>query len=165
MKENNDELKMPITKLMNVSELMAIYLLKKKYPDSLDLKLFFDGELLDKDSIIGSYELKDKSVIDVQFNEEELERLKLENTANDDLENGVGDEDDDGSIIEDNNEKRDEGYFSIYMVGKDGKKFKAKVKADTKIQNIVDYYIEKAKLSKNTKLELLFDDDRSNLWI
>ena len=56
-----------------------------------------------------------------------------------------------------------EEYFTIFIAGKDKKRYKVRVKPSTKISEISTFYKNKAGITENTSLKLLFDDEEMDM--
>jgi hypothetical protein len=163
---------------MQVSEIITLYKYKVRLPRELTITLkLSDGRTLDEDQRVKCLPIKGDDVLPVDYSLEELHQIYEENGLEaedfEDLDDEDDDEDDDiagdnfnisggvsATVREGSAAKEDDSeYFTIFVAGKDKKRYKVRVKPSTKIADISQYYIEKAGLAASTKVTLLFDDE------
>ncbi len=109
---------------------------------------------------VGFYNLRDHDTVELEYSEKELSKLKETLQSN-------TDEDEDGKDtaskdLLNNFDVKDDTYFGIKLVGKDGRPYLVGVKPETSIQSIIKYYREKANIPAKVQINLLFDDEPLN---
>ncbi|VEU23966.1 DEKNAAC105086 [Brettanomyces naardenensis] len=131
----------------SIEELLSLYLMRKNYPDTLQLRLYdIDGKEIKKGSTVGESRIEDNDIIEVEYDDGELERLEKEEEN----------DEDETTVVR---EEEGDPYFTINMVGKDRRSFKVQVNSETVMGTMADYYREKAGIDKKVKIRLIFDDE------
>jgi hypothetical protein len=153
-----------VDKSMPVSDLISLYKFKAKLPMELKVGLFLnDKNELESSKSLDLCEIKENDILTIKYNVNDVDDLRLETAFEDEDEDE--DEGEDADLIirrnEDLNKNEDsnEEYFTIFVVGKDKKRYKVDVKPSTKISDIAKYYLQKASLPETANVKLLFDDE------
>lgn len=163
--QNNEKTDLEISLKSLLGDLLSLYKYKKRLPQALKIKLLSDQEVeFDEMKTISGYKFEDRQIINVTYDVWELEELRRQSEFTLGLEM-ESDEDEAGD--DDVGKKHrniaggtDPEYFTVYVAGKDKKRYKVDVKPSTKIFEIAKFYIEKAGLDPNTTLSLIFDDEK-----
>lgn len=158
---------------MSVSELLFMYKYKMKLPSELDLKVQKEDKFLNVDESLKINEVVKNTVLKVTYSLEELSKLEEEmksKAANEGEDDEDDDDDEDIDVATKGNEVQEIGsggnneeYFTIFIAGKDKKRYKVRVKPSTKISEISTFYKNKAGITENTSLKLLFDDEEMDM--
>lgn len=171
---------MSVTQDMLISEICMLYKYKTQIPNNVEIKMFTkDGSLLKPESTLKEYNVEDGQVINVEYKMDEVQAEEgyLDYSDEDDnLTEVQGHETDkiskyDINIEDDDEHERTGGhftdskedYFTIFVAGKDKKRYKVDVKPSTKVADIAKFYLQKAGLGESTKIKLLFDDEELDL--
>ena len=165
-------LTLSVLQSMTVSELLMFYKYKALLPNELSVQLFMGRTLLDPREKLEDLGIEYNQVLQVKYNLDELSELRAESALEGELD--LGEEDDfdleetkkgiaaTTNPISNDADSRTE-YFSIFVAGRDKKRFKVSVKPSTKISDILKFYLQKSGLPSSTDLKLVFDDDDLDL--
>ncbi|GAV28805.1 hypothetical protein PMKS-002281 [Pichia membranifaciens] len=163
-------LTLSVLQSMTVSELLMLYKYKALLPNELSVQLFMDRTLLDPRKKLEDLVIENNQVLQVKYSLDELSELRAEGELEGELDPGEEDDFDleeikkgiTATINPISNDSRTE-YFSIFVAGRDKKRFKVSVKPSTKISDILKFYLQKSGLPSSTNLKLVFDDDDLDL--
>lgn len=148
---------------MKLSEVIEVYKFRAKLPTRLTVKILKEDQTLcDCSSTLKSLEILRNQKLFVRYDREELTTLRgVDGGAFEVeyLEDADDFEDLDVSPTNKENGESTEDYFTVYMVGKDKKRYKVNVKPSTKIASLAQFYKEKSELSSDVDLRLCFDDE------
>lgn len=161
--EQVSSLVLSVIQSMTVSELASMYKYKSSLPSELKTELKKDGTILDPTKTLKELNFESKQSLTISYNPEELAELRIEQANNaddddDDIDDDIDEIRPENDFGNENNDEQTQ-YFSIFVAGKDKKRFKVSVKPSTKISDISNFYLEKAGLPLSTKIKLVFDDD------
>lgn len=165
-----------VPKNIPVSELLVLYKYKSFLPNDLNAKLKLENTFLDPNKTLEELEIKDNEILEINYNENDLNELQniignngmITETNDDNKDDDDEDEDDLGyvnnmktnelEISNPENSKSNAG-FVIFIVGKDKKRYMVEVRPTTRISEIAKFYKDKAKLPETANIRLVFDDD------
>ncbi|KAG0675239.1 hypothetical protein C6P40_001840 [Pichia californica] len=161
-----------------ISELLQLYKYKASLPIDLRTNIQQNGINLDVTKTLVELQIKNDQVFQISYSIDEL--LELQTMMENNDFNANDDDDDDDDDDEDENDAKDFSEkneqesatiesenagpgFIIFVVGKDKKRYKVHVRPNTKILDISNFYKEKAGLAPDTKIDLLFDDEKLDM--
>ncbi|KAF6012897.1 hypothetical protein HII13_001384 [Brettanomyces bruxellensis] len=92
---------------------------------------------------VGFYKLEDQDVVELEYRDSRNEE----------------DDNMDAKGLLDNLNMKNDTYFGIKLVGKDGKVYQVGVKPETSVQSMIEYYRKKANVPERTHISLIFDEE------
>lgn len=169
-------LTLSVIQSMPVMELLMLYKYKTHLPSELNTTLFLNNTSVDPVKKLSELNVIENKVFEVRYSSEELRELRAKGAAEEELYSVEKEDEDEDEDLEEirrvnsgtESTKADKNgsetdYFSIFVAGKDKKRFKVNVKPSTKICEILNFYLQKSGLPKNTKIKLVFDDEDLDL--
>lgn len=147
---------------MKLTEVIEMYKYRLKLPTKLLVTVSSGGDVLDEKETLKTLGIYKGQSLLVEYDEDLLKQLLEEGDYV-----GDADEADDADDLVELDERRTvedstdcgEKYFTVYMAGKDKKRYKVDVKPSTMIAELAAFYKQKAELPPDTKITLSFDDE------
>ncbi|TID21048.1 hypothetical protein CANINC_003543 [Pichia inconspicua] len=145
---------------MKLIEVIEMYRYRVKLPTNLCVTVTSEGQSLDDKETLKTLGVVKGQTLFVGYDVDQLKQLKEGGTTGD-----VDGEDADDFVeletrrLEQESKENGEKYFTVYMAGKDKKRYKVDVKPSTLISDLATFYIQKAELAPGMKIILRFDDE------